>query len=238
LGAFTSTEFRAGECVYLEVEDTGKGLDGVTRLCMFEPFFSTKAAGRGLGMSVVLGIVRGHHGALRVSLTIGVGTVIRALLPISTKTISWAPRLVPKQPSHLGKNGMQVTVLLADDEPSVLRFAKAALARVNIKVFEVEDGQAAIDKFRELRDMGKSPQVVLLDATMPLMGGIEAMSKIRELDSEIPIILSSGYTLEGVATRAAKTDCCWFLPKPYGVSELLSMVAHVLTEVESYSNTP
>ncbi|MFT6362064.1 MAG: PAS domain S-box-containing protein [Planctomycetota bacterium] len=230
--AFTGPDFALGKCIYLEVEDTGKGLEEETRKRMFEPFFSTKAAGRGLGMSVVLGIVRSHQGALVVESAPGIGTRIRAYLPISTRSISAAPKLGPRLFRGTADPQQNVTVLLADDEPGVLRFASAALASVNVHAVCVEDGSQAVTSFEELQRVGKTPDLVLLDATMPVMGGIEAMLKIRELAPKVAIILSSGYTLEGVASRAAETERCWFLPKPYGVIELTNMVSTVLGETE------
>lgn len=229
-GAFAGPDFKVGKCLFVEVGDTGKGLDEATRRRMFEPFFSTKAAGRGLGMSVVLGIARGHEGALVVESILGRGTVIRALLPLSDKPISVVPKFGPRMVRGQTERAVESTVLLADDEPGILRFAQAALETVEVNVLPVSDGLVAVEKFKELSENGKKPDLVLLDATMPLMGGIEAMERIRSLDSEIPIILSSGYTLEGVAMRAAETKRCWFLPKPYGVSELTTMVTLVLSE--------
>jgi len=230
-GAFMAPEFRAGECLFLEVRDTGRGLEEATRMRMFEPFFSTKAAGRGLGMSVVLGIVRGHQGALVVESTLGQGTAIRALLTLSPNPIPTATHMEPRMLQETITRESDRTVLLADDEPSVLRFAKAALLTMNVKVIAAENGLEAIELFKKLQASGNGPDLVLLDATMPIVGGLEAMEKIRSLDDQIPIVLSSGYTLEGVAMRAAETETCWFLPKPYGVSELTSMVSLVLSEI-------
>jgi len=126
-----------------------------------------------------------------------------------------------------------VSILLADDEPGVLRFASAALASVNVDTVCVEDGSQAVAQFRELKRAGRTPSLVLLDATMPVMGGIEAMDEIRNMDPRVAVILSSGYTLEGVASRAAETERCWFLPKPYGVTELTNMVSDVLADSQS-----
>ncbi len=234
-GAFVGPGFRQGQCIFLEVGDTGKGLDEATRRRMFEPFFSTKAAGRGLGMSVVLGIVRGHEGALVVDSALGRGTVIRALLPLSKHAIPRAITSGPRMLRGLHRPMSPATVLLADDEPAVLRFARAALLTINVNVVPASNGMEALERFQALCDEGTPPDLVLLDATMPIMAGTEAMERIRMLDPTIPIVLSSGYRLEGVAMRAAETDRCWFLPKPYGVSELITMVSLVLSEVESPS---
>ena len=231
--AFTGPDFAPGKCIFLEVQDTGKGLEAATRKRMFEPFFSTKAAGRGLGMSVVLGIVRSHQGALMVESFAGAGTSIRAYLPLSTRPISNAPKLGPRTFRGAADSEQGVSILLADDEPGVLRFASAALASVNVQAICTDDGAQAVKSFQSLQEAGQTPDLVLLDATMPVMGGIEAMERIRDLDPHVAVILSSGYTLEGVASRAAETDRCWFLPKPYGVSELTNMVSTVLGEMES-----
>ena len=231
--AFTGPDFALGKCIFLEVKDTGRGLEEETRKRMFEPFFSTKAAGRGLGMSVVLGIVRSHQGALVVESRPGMGTAIKAYLPISQRSISRAKQLGPRLFRGASDSQESVSILLADDEPGVLRFARAALASVNVDSVCVEDGSQAVTHFMELQRTGKTPNLVLLDATMPVMGGIEAMEKIRDMDPGVAIILSSGYTLEGVASRAAETERCWFLPKPYGVTELTNMVSTVLADSDS-----
>ena len=231
--AFTGPDFALGQCIFLEVKDTGRGLGEETRKRMFEPFFSTKAAGRGLGMSVVLGIVRSHQGALVVESSSGVGTSIRAYLPISHRPISTSKQLGSRPFRGATESRQRVSILLADDEPGVLRFASAALASVNVDTVCVEDGSQAVAQFRELKRAGRTPSLVLLDATMPVMGGIEAMDEIRNMDPRVAVILSSGYTLEGVASRAAETERCWFLPKPYGVTELTNMVSDVLADSQS-----
>jgi two-component system cell cycle sensor histidine kinase/response regulator CckA len=229
-GAFTGPDFSPGEHIFLEVGDSGKGLEESTRLRMFEPFFSTKSTGRGLGMSVVLGIVRGHGGALIVESELGVGTRIRAMLPTTTKAISHKRRFGagPRKSAEVDPSG--ALVLLADDEASVLRFARAALLSMNLTVVTAENGLTAVEEYKSLLEAGTIPDLVVLDATMPVMGGIEAMDNIRLLGHDVPIVLSSGYTLEGVATRAAETAQCWFLPKPYGMTELTSLVMRVLSE--------
>ena len=230
--AFLGEELADRECVFLEVRDSGHGIDEETRKRIFEPFFSTKSAGRGLGMSVVLGIVRGHGGALVVHSRPGKGTRIRAY---------FAETLVPVEPQQAAdphgqaqrvqeRGELSARVLLADDEAPVRRFAVRALESIGVEVVAVSDGQEAIEAFHA---DGGAFDLVILDATMPRMGGIEAMEGIRELAEAFPVILSSGYTLEGVATRAAESSACWFLPKPYGVSELTRIVRGVLAGLRS-----
>jgi len=200
---------------------------------MFEPFFSTKSAGRGLGMSVVLGIVRGHGGALTVASKLGRGTQIRALIP-SCEAQPVAPGKVRATESGAGTASRRLgseaagLVLFADDEAQVRRFAQEALARAGIDAVCAIDGLEALEIWRARPD---DFDVVILDVTMPRMGGVEAMEAIRAEREDQAIVLSSGYTQQGVASRAAESDLCWFLPKPFGVSELTRLVTRVLREV-------
>ena len=230
--AFLGEELADEPCAYLEVRDGGRGIDAETRKRIFEPFFSTKSTGRGLGMSVVLGIVRGHGGALVVHSTPGEGTRIRAWLPSSD-----APAAAPERTARTGslrllRDELGGRVLLADDEAPVRGFTARTLESVGLEVIAVEDGVEALEAFRSCLEEDAGLDLVILDATMPRMGGVEAMEEIRALAPGFPVVLASGYTLEGVATRAAEADACWFLPKPYGVAELVRMVRTVLGDVD------
>jgi len=235
-GGFLGEGLAGRECSVLEVRDTGSGVDEETIKRIFEPFFSTKSAGRGLGMSVVLGIVRGHGGALTVSSQIGKGTRIRAYMPLAELPLEPAPEVLAADRVGEGEVSPPAfgVVLFADDEPQVRRFAVEALSRIGVEV------QCAIDGAEALEIWRASPQVfdlVILDATMPRMGGVETMKEIRAVDPGQPILLSSGYTLEGVASRAAESELCWFLPKPFGVSELTRLVRRVLRETGGKSGS-
>lgn len=235
-GGFLGEGLVGKPCAFLEVEDTGKGLDGETIKRMFEPFFSTKASGRGLGMSVVLGIVRGHGGGLSVASRLGMGTRIRVHLPhtdlpLQVNSPSMDPAADKATKDRL--TPLSGRVLVADDEPQVQGFAKEALTRLGVEVVCAGNGEEALALWRAEPD---GFDVVLLDATMPRLGGVEAMELIREESHRQPIVLASGYTEHEVATHAAERPFCWFLPKPFGLSELVAVVREALAARAADSN--
>jgi PAS domain S-box-containing protein len=219
-------------CAVLEVRDTGKGLEEATLKRMFEPFFSTKATGRGLGMSVVLGIVRGHGGGLNVSSQIGKGTRIRVFLPLTLAPLNTSTPLVQpiqSDSSNVIRAALKGNVLVADDETQVQGFVREALARLGVEVTTVDNGSDALERWRA---QPGAFDLVILDATMPRLGGVEAMEIMRDEDPTQPIVLASGYTEHEVATRVTEMPDTWFLPKPFGLRELIQIVGVVLGDEE------
>lgn len=222
-------------CAVLEVRDTGKGLDDVTLKRMFEPFFSTKATGRGLGMSVVLGIVRSHGGGLKVRSQVGKGTCIRVYLPLTQAPLpapSPSMQTPPSESTAASRAPLGGRVLIADDEAQVQAFVREALSRLGVDVTTVDNGSDALDIWRA---QPGSFDLVILDATMPRLGGVETMEIIWAEDPTQPIVLASGYTEHEVATRVAEMPNCWFLPKPFGLRELIQIVGVVLGDEERRS---
>ena len=178
-----------GLYVWLEVSDTGCGMDHETQRRIFEPFFTTKFTGRGLGLSAVLGIVRGHKGALKVYSEPGRGTTIKVLFPAAE---SDRP-LVPQSSSNIQHSDWKGagTVLLVDDEESVRNLGNRMLERLGFKVLIAVDGQQALETFRELHN---EIVLVILDLTMPYMDGEETFRELRRIDQKVRVIMSSGYT--------------------------------------------
>jgi len=201
-----------GRYVYVEVKDTGCGMDAATREKLFDPFYSTKQPGRGLGLAAVLGIVRGHGGAIQVESEVNQGTSIRILLPLRETKAANRPAPHRSQLKH-----SDLTVLLADDEDSVREVARDILEAAGCRVLLACDGQEAIDLFCSRDDI----DVVILDITMPRKSGIEALEAIRATGRPSRVVLSSGYNEELATGRISGPDAPTFLQKPYRAQELL-----------------
>jgi PAS domain S-box-containing protein len=209
---------KAGAYVWMEVQDDGVGMDAATVAHMFDPFFTTKFVGRGLGMAAVLGIVRGHDGALEVESAAGVGTRIRVYFPVGNTEPVRAT-----QTSVEGRHGRGL-VLLVDDEKNVRLSTERLLVSLGFEVLVARDGFEAVEVFRS--ESGRI-DAVLLDLSMPRMGGIEAMAQLRGIAPHVPVIITSGYGVyDDVAHEGPGPNAV--LPKPYSVEDLLETIHQVM----------
>ncbi len=209
-----------GEYVCLQVHDTGTGMTQETMDRIFDPFFTTKFTGRGLGLAAVLGIVRGHKGAIKVYSTMGRGTTFKLLFP------STEQQAAPYIPYHCCP-APENRLLVVDDEQIVRRSAKAMLERHGYSVVLAENGKEAVDLFRVLAD---KIDLVLLDMTMPLMGGEETFRELKTMRPDVRVILSSGYNEVEAVRRFAGKGLAGFLQKPYSALTLAGKVRAVLSE--------
>jgi two-component system, cell cycle sensor histidine kinase and response regulator CckA len=218
---FVQDELPEGRYVYLEVEDKGCGMPPPVLGRLFEPFFTTKFTGRGLGLAAVLGIVRGHHGAVRVRSETERGTTFTVYLPTSSAAV---PADVPPSPAP-GPWAGSGAILVVDDEETVLALAARMLARAGLQVITARDGFEALESFRI---HGQSIRAILLDLTMPRMDGEETLRELRRIDPAVPVILSSGYNEQDVTQRLRDARPAGFVQKPYSYDELVAAVRAVL----------
>jgi two-component system, cell cycle sensor histidine kinase and response regulator CckA len=212
----------AGRCVYLRVRDTGGGMTPETLARIFDPFFSTKSAGRGLGLAAVLGIVRARGGAIMVESSPGAGAEFTLLFPPAAA----AARAGAEAPAEAALQWQgSGTVLIADDDEAVLPLAARMVERLGCRPLCAADGRAAVDLFRE---NASAVQCVILDLTMPRLGGLEACDQILACRPGTPVILSSGYSEIEMKTRFGGREIAGFLQKPYRFSDLSQLLQSAL----------
>jgi len=206
----------SGLDVFMEVKDTGSGMSEATQAKMFDPFFSTKFTGRGLGLAAVSGIVRGHKGKMQVDSVPGKGTTFRVSVPAVKAEV--AGRVDPPPSRIVRGTG---TILVVDDEPELRKLAGAILESSGYSVLFARNGREAVEIFRQ-----NTPGIaaVLLDMTMPVMGGNEAFGLIRELQPGVPIIVSSGYAEVSAREELGSGKIAGFIQKPYTLTKLVQCI--------------
>jgi CheY-like chemotaxis protein len=214
---FRDSELVEGCYVYLEVSDTGCGMDAKTKARIFDPFYTTKFTGRGLGLAAVMGIIRSHKGALQVYSEPGQGTTFKALFPFCDEpaVTSKPAENIPVEFTSYG------TVLVADDEESVRSVAKRMLVKSGFTVITAKDGQKAVKEFKKHKD---NIILVILDMTMPNLNGEEAFREIRLIRPNVRVILMSGYNQSEATGRFAGKGLAGFVQKPFHKKDLLNEV--------------
>jgi len=207
------------ECVQLEIEDSGDGMSPATLARVFEPFFSTKFQGRGLGLSAVRGIVQAHGGELLLSSRVGVGTLVRVQLPLSRGDAPSATS--PSSPA--ASRGERV--LVVDDEAAVARVAARALQHFGYSTAIASSGREALALLASAKER---VDCVLLDRTMPDLSGEETLELLRERDPQLVVVLTSGYEEAESLVSARRVSPNAFLRKPFAPDELARAVRAAL----------
>lgn len=218
---YIADDLADGYFAYIEVSDTGVGMDEEIVEKVFDPFFTTKFAGRGLGLAAVLGIVRGHSGAIKVYSQPGQGTTFKVLLPCAPSSLEQPRGEIEALPAV---NGRQ-TALVVDDEENVVTVAKQLLEKHGLSVLTAHDGREAVDVFRSRSD---EIAVVLLDLTMPHLSGEETFRELRRIRRDVCVVLSSGYNEQDITNRFAGKGLAGFVQKPYLPGALIDAVRRAL----------
>jgi two-component system cell cycle sensor histidine kinase/response regulator CckA len=215
------SSLKPGQYARISVTDTGVGMDEETQRRIFEPFFTTKEMGRGtgLGLAAVYGIIKGHGGAINVYSEKGRGTTFNIYLPTSEKKMT-KEKIVPNKVLK----GIE-TALIIDDQETVITVGKAILSTLGYTVIMAKNGQEAVEIFKSNKE---KIDFVILDMIMPGMSGGETYDAIKKINPDVKVILSSGYSLEGQATKILERGCNGFIQKPFNVSDLSRKIREVL----------
>ncbi len=214
-------ELLPGEYACIEVTDTGPGIDPEISNRIFDPFFSTKQNGHGLGLSSIAGILRSHGAGIEVQSALGRGSTFRVLLPLSDRSDNEVQDVVPSV--VVGHNK---TILLVDDEQNLREAASRVLQAHGYQVLQAADGHQAVELFRSNLE---SISAVLMDIKMPNKDGIEAAREIRSIRPGFPIILTSGYLSVADRLTSSEAVSLRFLSKPYQSAKLLRSIDSIVT---------
>jgi PAS domain S-box-containing protein len=215
-----------GDYVRIAITDTGSGIAPEHIAKIFDPYFTTKLQGHGLGLATVFSIIKRHQGHIEVSSIIGKGTTFTFWLPAAQ-----TPEAEPGATAGFAGAGRGGRVLFMDDEEPILRMAEKLMKRMGLDYESVPDGRSAIDRYRSAKDAGRPFDLVVMDLTIPGgMGGREAISVLRKFDPGVKAIVSSGYSSDLAMADFRKHGFRGMVAKPYDISELATVIRNVLAE--------
>ena len=214
---------KPGNYVFISIADNGIGMDEETRKRIFEPFFTTKEVGRGtgLGLASAYGIIKNHGGAIDVRSVKGQGTTFTVYLPVSTAA---GEAMDGTEAERETINGSE-TILLVDDNPAVLEIGKESLQLLGYTVYAARDGGEALEQYQRHMDR---IDLVILDMIMPVLSGYDTYLAMKNLNPDVAVLLSSGYSVDGQASKLLELGCKGFLQKPFALQELSQSVRSIL----------
>jgi CheY-like chemotaxis protein len=212
---------KPGNYALLDVIDNGIGMDRATMARVFEPFFTTKEMGRGtgLGLASAYGIIKGHGGYIEVDSEKGKGTTFSVYLPASEVKAGGAPET--RKTALTGKG----TILLVDDDGTILEVGGMMLQRLGYDVIEARSGKEAVAFYREKQ---QTIDLVILDMIMPELGGGPTFDQLKQINPEVKVLLSSGYSREGQANEILARGCRGFIQKPFTMEELSQKTMEII----------
>jgi len=211
-----------GRYVRISITDTGIGMDDATRQRIFDPFFTTKEMGRGtgLGLASAYGIIKNHGGFINVYSEIGKGTTFNIYLPVSDKKeINETIQPIDKIIKGSG------TILFVDDEEMIIGLGKVILEKLGYKVLLANGGREALEVYKNNKG---EIDLVILDMIMPDLSGNIVFEKMKEIDPDVRVLLSSGYSINGQAAEIIKKGCCGFIQKPFNVIKLSNIIGKIM----------
>jgi signal transduction histidine kinase/CheY-like chemotaxis protein len=220
-----------GKYVELTVTDTGHGMDRKTLERAFDPFYTTKGIGRGtgLGLSSAYGIVKAHGGYIDVESKPGSGTTFQVFLPATEAEVQETAGVTTELVKGTG------TVLLVDDEEAVLEVGKELLEAMGYRVLSAKNGKEAVETYTKRR---KDIDIVVLDMIIPGMSGGEVYDRLRETDPNVKVLLSSGYAIDGEASKIMERGCNGFIQKPFHMKELSDKMNEVINHEKTRATAP
>ncbi len=229
IAAGTDPALVAGRYLRLVFTDSGCGISRENLSRIFDPYFSTKTTGSGLGLATVYSIVKKHRGHIRVDSAPGAGSIFTLWLPAADPQKRPAATAAAPEAEAGGTSGREARALLMDDEEPIRRLGAAMLRRMHVATTLVANGEEALREFAAARDAGRPFDLVILDLTIPgAMGGRETIGRIRALDREVPAIVSSGYSNDPVLADFRSHGFQAIVSKPYDVKELCRTVDALL----------
>jgi nitrogen-specific signal transduction histidine kinase/CheY-like chemotaxis protein len=213
-----------GDYVHISIQDSGTGIKPKDLPHIFDPYFTTKQTGTGLGLAAVYSIIKKHRGLIDVDSELKKGTTFHIWMPALR-----ASKALPEAASLSAIVPMKGKILFMDDEPSIRSMATMLMRRIGLEVVAVSDGREVIDKYNAALEDGTPFSLVIMDLTVPGgMGGREALSYLREIDAAVKVVVSSGYSSDPIMANHKEHGFCGMIAKPYDVGQFNRVIVETL----------